>query len=128
MTEAAEENIRIKYTRSSGYTLAHADGMWGGATAQNDLHIAFFAEVAALPEFVDLHIENKQIAAESNVMPEHKFVRETQVGVIMDFNTALSFLVWLEDKIDGIRTNLGLTKEQVAQVVEQMRGGQHGGV
>ncbi len=114
--------MQIKYIKSSATPVLHADGMVGGPTPQNLLHVAFYSEHAIIPDSVTYRVERlnaTQIRLQSPEQPARptEIVRDVGAEVIMSLEVARSFRQWLDDQIKTIEQarpedSLSQTEEQ----------------
>ena len=87
------ENIGIHYLKSRHYRTINADGAQFGITPRGNVQFTLFTDQAPLPEYVlhEITSEGKLGKLVEEVKKEG-MIREVAVNVIMDLNTAVSFL------------------------------------
>lgn len=92
-----DSKLRFKFKQSVGYRHVTATGVFGGPISTGDLLCHFFLEHRILPEEIDVSIDPSSKPIEEAVYPEGKqiFVRELQVGIIMNPRIAKSVGEWL---------------------------------
>ena len=97
--------LRFDLIKSNFFRVIHSDGAWGGITPQGKIHMAFYNERPAIPKQV-----THEVTAEGNLGAEiaderiarDAIVREVEVEVIMDLETAKRLREWLDDKIQRL--------------------------
>lgn len=96
--------IRFHYIKSNAFRVVHADGVVGGPTPNGNIHMSFFSERSAIPTMIEhsMSTVDGTIAKIGDVT--HKegkdgFVREVEVGVMMDLTMARVLHKWLGDHI-----------------------------
>lgn len=111
-----DENIEliINYVKSNYFRVIHADGAWGGLSPSGDIHIAFYNERAAIPDRSKITVSEQ---ASRTVKPEEfeatsQHVREVEVDVIVDLNTAISLRSWLDGKIKSLQKLVTQAKQE----------------
>jgi hypothetical protein len=103
------------WIKSTLFRVVHADGAWGGISPRGTLHFAVYNERNAIPQVTSRPIkqigESFEAGAETTVAAREGLVREIEVEVIMDYQTAVEFHQWLTTKIDQLRQiNLEVSK------------------
>jgi hypothetical protein len=108
--------ISFNYVKSNFFRVIHSDGAWGGLSPRGDIHIAFYNERAAIPDFsrfvispVGGIVEPERFEASSEL------VREVEVDVIVDLTTAKALRTWLDTMITALEERL---KEAIAERVK----------
>jgi hypothetical protein len=91
------QNIRIEFRKARDYRLIPVTGVWGGRTAQGEIIFDMTVEKRENPMSVTLELEKgkppKEIAREGEVI-----VRESQIGIVLRPDIALSIGKWLIEK------------------------------
>lgn len=103
--ESNPKSIRFHYIKSPQFSTIHADGAIGGPTPRGGLHVAFYAERMPIPTQVehDLGSDGKLgEEKESSRIVRDGVVRELEVDVIMDLDTAQSLHAWLGNNLKMI--------------------------
>jgi hypothetical protein len=100
--EKLPTKIRYHYLKSNAFRVVHADGVFGGPTAQNMMHLAFFSERAPIPQTVDHALDvidgtTAKVGAEVSRTARDGMVREVEVGILMTPPTAKALHTWLGD-------------------------------
>jgi hypothetical protein len=102
-SESEQSVVKFDYIKSQFFRVVHADGMIGGPTTRAQLHIAFFSERAAIPQQIT-QIVDKTTGLLGKEIPEKAvtrgtIIRELDVDVMMNLDTAKAMYTWLGDRI-----------------------------
>lgn len=101
------KSIPIHFIKSSQFRVVWADGMHGGITPRGLLHMAFFNERSPLPRQTEVDVNPDGTAetgrGERTVDSRKGIVREIEVDVLMNLETAESFRDWLSGKIEQLK-------------------------
>lgn len=84
--------------------MIHVDGAFGGISPRGYIQFTMYNERQAIPRITERHLERSEKGAatygvEHPIESREGFVRELEVGVIMDINTAKKLHAWLGNKI-----------------------------
>lgn len=90
--------VEIFFEKSPQYRVIHADGAWGGLTAQLGLHVAFYSEFRQPPESITYTVTNNAPAEKARTGRE-AIVRHIEAEVAFNLQTALSLRDWLNTKL-----------------------------
>ena len=106
--------ITIHNIKSPFFRTVHADGLFGGVTPHGYIQMSFWNERAPIPQIIEHEIESngtlgKEI--EASRIGKTGLVREVDVDVIMNLETAIAVKKWLDEKITVLMT-----------AVEEMKG------
>ena len=101
------------YIKGQYFRVIHADGAYGGTTQRGYLHATFFNERKAIP---------REMIGGDVVDTRGGIVRELEVDVVMDINTAVEFHRWLTRHLETLRQRIGVPDE----VWEDMKRGSDG--
>ncbi len=89
--------LQVNYTKSRLFRVIHGDGVIGNITPKRHLFVSFYSERASLPDRVVHEITQDgrlgEPVEETNNSPG--LMREMEVGVVLDIETAKAFAVWL---------------------------------
>ncbi len=87
------------------YREIHADGAHGGITSRGFINLSFYAERYPIPKSTDVIFDEKGDVAGRVNDPDSKegFLREYEMGVYMDVNTAQEIVTFLQQKINELR-------------------------
>ncbi|MGH9968160.1 MAG: hypothetical protein ACREBG_10070 [Pyrinomonadaceae bacterium] len=111
-----QQEISFNYVKSNLFRVIHADGAWGGLSPRGDIHIAFYNERAAIPDFSKVVFSQSRRLVESETFEaSSELVREVEVDVIVDLTTAKALRTWLDTMISALEERL---KEAIAQKVK----------
>lgn len=91
------EKIKIEFRKASDYRVIPATGVWGGRSPQGEIFFDITVEKKDTPTSITLEIEKgkppKEIQREGEVI-----IRESQIGIIVRPDIALSIGKWLIEK------------------------------
>lgn len=91
--------IPIHYLKSSFSRVVHCDGAIGGITPRGLLHCSLFSERHAIPQ-VQVHaVEDKRLGALKQSAGREGVVREMEVDVVFNLQTAKDLREWLDLRI-----------------------------
>ena len=97
--------LKFDYIKSNVFRVIHADGVIGGPTPRLSIHMDFWSERFPIPQQT-VHEVNPDGGLGEELKEERQsrkaIVREVEIGVVMDLDTAKSFREWLNDKITEI--------------------------
>jgi hypothetical protein len=101
--------IEFHYEKTSQYRVVHVDGAIGGFTPRGDLHVALYSERVTIPkrtvhEVVDGELHQTQQDGKRG------FMREIEVSLVMDKETAAALHEWLGTQLKAVVT-LSVTPE-----------------
>jgi len=101
--KTAESKLRATffYRKSNFFRVVHADGATGGPTPDRKIMIAIFNQRSALPDMVE-HVltPDGRLGPEVARQTEHEgFIREVEVGIVMEPNTAKELAEWLQRQV-----------------------------
>jgi hypothetical protein len=100
--KAVPGTVAFDYIKSNQFRVVHADGVWGGVTNQANVQIAFFSERQAIPRRIVHRVEEDGTLGpeiEEERVTRGGFVREVEVDVVMNLDTAIALRDWLTEKI-----------------------------
>lgn len=98
------QTVEFHFIKASGFRVVHADGAWGGVGPRGAIQIAFYSERFPIPQQVTQAVDAQGVLGDE-ISREGKggVVREVEVEVIMDVDTAVAVRSWLDDKIAAAR-------------------------
>lgn len=97
--EIIPQVMKFHFIKSNFFRVVHADGVWGGVAGRGDIHISFFSERPPLPKVSSVEISPDGTFKESNIETKSGVIREVEVDVVMNLDTARVFHTWLSQKI-----------------------------
>jgi hypothetical protein len=101
--EIAAEEIAFHYLKSNHFRVVHADGVWGGPTSDQRLHMAIWSERPVIPKVMVFGVTSSgQLGPELKERRDARdgIVREVEVDVVMSLDTARSLVEWLKKSIE----------------------------
>lgn len=95
------ETVRFHYVKSPHFATVHVDGAIGGLTPRGLIHVALYAERAAIPTSTVQPVLDGRLGDElkDQRVGKEGVVRELQVDLVMDLAAAQSLQTWLADHI-----------------------------
>ena len=96
------DKISFDYIKSNYFRVIRADGVHGGVTPKiNTIQMALFSERQPIPRRETFKIEKGQLGKRIDMEKRDAVIREVEVEVIMDIQTARSISEWLQQKIES---------------------------
>lgn len=105
----APKKLQFHLIKSKLYRVVHADGVYGGVTPNLNVHMSFFSERTPLPKRLAYEIlEDGDIGQEDTSLRKAKrgIVREMEVGVLLDYGTAIALRAWLDNQIQAVERQM----------------------
>lgn len=108
----SESKITYHNKISSGYREIHVDGAHGGITPRGYISLSFFAERFPIPKSSTFLLTENSLGAKISDSEDSKkgIIRDYEMGVYMDINTAKDLKKFLEDRISELENLLNLPK------------------
>lgn len=95
------QKIVVEYKESPDYRVIPANGAWGGLTPRGQVMMALYVEHANTPRSVTHDVQEGKLGPEiSRETSSGTFIRQLQVGIMMDPDTAESVAKWLLGKVE----------------------------
>jgi hypothetical protein len=106
--DSSKKRIQFDFIKAPGYRLIHADGAWGGLTTQGYVYMALYAERPSIPQSVvgTVSDDGNFVEISEERIARQAVIRDVEVGVLMDIDTAVALRKWLDEKIRVGRTIL----------------------
>lgn len=103
--------LDVHYVRSGYFRTVHVDGIFGGPTPQNLLHLGIFSERTPFPRKITFQtspLDDTRVAFGSELKREvaHGIERELEVDLIMSLKVAKSIHTWLGRKIEALEKTI----------------------
>jgi hypothetical protein len=101
-TDQLPTQVAFHYVKSNGFRTVHGDGMIGSVTPRGLIHFAIYTERPAIPQVVvhELDTQGKVGAIVGSPMGRDGIVRELEVDIVLDLQTAKSFREWLDLRLE----------------------------
>lgn len=101
------KTIRYHYIKSTAFRVVHADGVFGGPTPKGYLQLDFFNERFPIPQVIEHSIaeikgDKASVGEELSRSGREGVVREVEVGVVLDRESAEALRDWLTRHIDQL--------------------------
>ena len=93
--------VRFEYVKIPDYRTYRAEGVFGGITPKGSIFVSLFIDRPSIPTVV-VYALNDGVMGDEKLdqrVDREGLIREVQAGFTMDLRTAISFRVWLDDKI-----------------------------
>ena len=102
---AASKRIQFAYRESRSYRTIHVGGAFGGINTSGDIFAGIFSVRPHLPNssFVDIDEAGTALGGEQHETTPG-MVREVEVGLLMDLETAKAIRTWLNEKITTLES------------------------
>ena len=76
------------------------DGAIGGLTPRGSVHMAIYSEKSAIPREQEFHVSDQgQLGKLQETVSREGIIRELEVDVIMDLESARNLKTWLDENI-----------------------------
>jgi len=96
------KTLLIHYLKSPLFRTIHADGLFGGLTPHQNIHMTFWTERAPIPQVIE-HVINPDGSLGEEILEarigKKGLVREIDIDVVFDLSTAIAIRKWLDQKI-----------------------------
>ena len=113
-----KSTVDFHYIKGPDFRSIHVDGAIGGLTTKGFLHIAMFAERAAIPQHTSFNVlPNGSLGDEILDKRESLdgVVRQMEVDLIINEQTALDLRAWLDERIEEFENR----KEKLSQLEDK---------
>lgn len=103
-TGRQSQQLKVDYIKSNAFRVVHADGALGGLTPRLDIHMSFWSERFPIPKEIVYEIDQGAMTGKEIGqlrVAREGLVREVEVGVVMNLETAKVFHRWFGDKIES---------------------------
>lgn len=97
------ETVTFHYIKGVDFRSVHVDGAFGGLTAKGFLHIALFSERTVIPQETTFKITSDGLLGDEvkeKRVSKEGIVRQLEVDIIVNEQTAIDLRAWLDQKID----------------------------
>ena len=101
-----KDSLEFRYIKSPAFHTVHVDGAHGGLTPRGLIHMATFNERPAIPNAVAHEVDAGLLGAEVSRRGYDDLVRELDVNLVFDINTAEVLIAWLTDQVAKLREAL----------------------
>lgn len=107
-TNGAPKEVAFDYIKTPDYREIHVDGAWGGLTPRGYIQMAFYNERLPIPQQTTFELKDNQIGGEvkEKRRTRQAIIRNVEVDLIMDLNTAESIRDWLNQHIEKLKERL----------------------
>lgn len=95
-----KKDITFYYEKGTGYKMDYVNGLYGGVTTNEQIHINFFMEQLPVPsKIVYTEGEDGNYTMEGDPSSESTVYRELKSGIIIDLEVAYSMIDWLMERV-----------------------------
>lgn len=103
-TEVSDKTVAFRYARSRMHRSVHVDGAIGGINGRGQLNISLYSERVPLPEGTVATVDGDgNLVEEFLAEPLETLLREVELTVILDLQTAEELHDWLSERIFDLR-------------------------
>lgn len=117
-----DATVRFHHIKSHFFRVIHADGAIGGLTPTGEIFFSLYSQRSPIPKITVQSIEDGHLSGE--ILQERRsrdgIVRELEVGVSLNVNTAKSLIQWLQQQVSVIET-LQTGESQPSSTVNEIR-------
>jgi len=113
---AQQDIITFHYIKSNFFRVIYADGAFGGINPQGLIRMALYNERTPIPQTTVQPVTPEGRLGDELIdrrTAREGFVREVEVDVLLNINTAKSLIVWLQDKVKVLEA--AITEQQAAR-------------
>lgn len=103
MSEEMPTSVPFHYIKSNLFRVIHTDGAVGNIAPSGLIFVGLYSERSAIPQMMVHDVTGTgQVGPErpSERVGKTGIVREVEVGATMSVETAITFVAWLQEKID----------------------------
>lgn len=104
----APDEIAFDYIKTPDYREVHVDGAWGGLTPRGYIQMAIYNERLPIPQQTTFALKDNQLGDEvkEKRRTRQAIIRNVEVDLIMDLNTAESMRDWLDQHIQRLKERI----------------------
>jgi hypothetical protein len=97
-------NLEFGYDRGASYRNVHVSGVYGTILPNGVIYMAAFSERSHFPEKSTITIDSEgHPVAPENLVSTPGTIREVEMGLLFDLNTAMSMQSWLSARIEQMQ-------------------------
>lgn len=112
--------ISFKYIKSNLFRVVHANGAFGGLSGRGELHIGFYSERLEFPDTSKVLVSPTGEVSHEVFEGIGKHVREIEVDVVVDIDTAKQLRAWLDNKITSVEMIIKEAQKEAASHAEEI--------
>lgn len=104
----APNEVAFDYIKTPDYREIHVDGAWGGLTPRGYIQMAIYNERLPIPQQTVFELKDAQLGNEIKEKRRGRqaIIRNVEVDLIMDLQTAESMRDWLNQHIGKLKEKL----------------------
>ena len=102
--------MKVDYIKSNYFRVVHADGIFGGLTPRGNIQMEIWSERQPIPKQTTYRLVEEgdgfgtpEEIVESRVVRD-AFIREVEVGVVLDLGLAKSLIEWLKIRVEMLES------------------------
>jgi hypothetical protein len=100
--KASKKTLTISYRESPAYRNVHVSGAYGGLTPTGEIFMGVYSQRLHFPESSCVELPgNVGVAIEKDFKVSSGLVRDMEVGLTMDIDTAKAVYEWLKFKLEA---------------------------
>lgn len=105
---SAPTTVAFDYLKAPGFQSLRADGVIGGVTPSNRIHMAVYSERPAIPRRMVYEVrETGHLGDLREVESRDSVVREMSADIFLDLRAAEAIRDWLGQQIEELRKRVG---------------------
>lgn len=105
-TKKPDQELEFHFEQTPYYRTIHADGFWGGPTGNGLIYMSAYSERKPIPtklvHKIDLEGNRMSLGGETARETQQGVIREIEIGIYMNVQTAVSLRNWLSEKISEL--------------------------
>lgn len=107
--DATPSKIEFHYIKSNYFRVIYAEGAYGGINPRGNITFSFYNERNAIPQVSEVSVKAdekgilKSTSDEKVIATRNGVVRELEVEISMNLETAISFHDWLGQRIEMLK-------------------------
>lgn len=95
--------LRFHYIKSAAFRVIHVDGAHGGLTGRGYISASLYSERRPIPQIVEAKVNpDGTLEEETIVEGKDHIVRDVEVNLMFDVDSAKSFRDWLDKRLQQI--------------------------
>lgn len=99
--------VSFDYIKAPSFQSLRADGVIGGLTPSNRIHMAMYSERPAIPRRMTYAVSDEgELGQLLDVQSREAVVREMSADLFMDLRTAEAICTWLGERVLELRKRL----------------------
>jgi hypothetical protein len=100
--ELSPSAVKFHLVKGNFFRVIHADGAIGGITPGREIFVSLYSERGAIPQLIEQSINADGSLGEEKRFGKEGIVREIEVGVMLNADTAKRIAEWLVKQAEVI--------------------------